>query len=86
MDSNESARSEQDGDPRDRLEGRYTEVDGEPEPERTVHGQYTRTERGGPDPDAEGTYADAAHADGASSEEHHSTHDRHGKYNRRDQH
>ena len=26
-------------DPRDGLEGTYTEVDGEPEPERTVYGK-----------------------------------------------
>ncbi|KJL32774.1 MULTISPECIES: hypothetical protein [Microbacterium] len=71
-------------DPRDGLEGTYTEVDGEPEPERTVHGQYTRTERGGPDPEDEGAYADAEH-DGGTEPSPHSTHDRHGKYNRRDQ-
>lgn len=71
-------------DPRDGLEGTYTEVDGEPEPERTVHGQYTRTERGGPDPDDEGGYADAVHEQGVEPPMH-STHERHGKYNRHDQ-
>jgi hypothetical protein len=82
MDENE--RPEGVGDRRDGLEGTYTEVDGEPEPERTVHGQYTRTDRGGPDPDDEGAYADAEHGDG-SAHAPHSTHERHGKYNRRDQ-
>ena len=75
---------ESDGDPRDRLEGAYTEIAGEPEPERAVHGQYTRTERGGPDPDVEGAYEDAAHDQPGDSAAH-STHERHGKYNRRDQ-
>ncbi|MCE4025020.1 hypothetical protein LXM50_03430 [Microbacterium sp. Au-Mic1] len=71
-------------DPRDGLEGTYTEVDGEPGQERTVHGQYTRTERGGPDPEDEGAYADAEHGGGAEPPRH-SAHDRHGKYNRHDQ-
>ncbi|MBS1698593.1 MAG: hypothetical protein JST25_09370 [Actinobacteria bacterium] len=72
------------GDPRDGLEGTYTEIDGEPQPERTVHGQYTRTESGGPDPDDEGAYADAEHGDGTEPPLH-STHERQGKYNRHDQ-
>ncbi|WP_345185597.1 hypothetical protein [Microbacterium panaciterrae] len=84
MNEDERPQSESTGDPRDGLEGTYTEVDGEPEPERTVHGQYTRTERGGPDPDAEGTYSDAVHADGSAPAEH-STHERQGKYNRHDE-
>jgi hypothetical protein len=72
------------GDPRDGLEGTYTEIDGEPQPERTVHGQYTRTERGAPDPEDEGAYADAEHGGGAEPSPH-SAHDRHGKYTRHDQ-
>ncbi|MBS1672373.1 MAG: hypothetical protein JSS74_00205 [Actinobacteria bacterium] len=75
---------QQGDDPRDTLEGAYTEIDGEPEPERTVHGQYTRTERGGPETEDEGGYVDAEQADG-SEPPLHSTHDRQGKYNRHDQ-
>ncbi len=48
------------GEPRENLEGSYTEVDGEGPHERTVHGQYTETEENpGPEPDVEGTYTDA---------------------------
>ncbi|WP_295010922.1 hypothetical protein [uncultured Microbacterium sp.] len=71
-------------DPRDRLEGTYTERAGEPDQERTVHGQYTRTEQGGPDTETRGTYAGAEHEDGSTPPPR-STHDRLGKYIRKDQ-
>lgn len=68
---------ENDG-PRDRLEGRYTEVDGEEVPERTVHGQYTRVEGDpGPDPEVEGGYTDR---NGKNPS--HLTEERQGKYTR----
>ncbi len=70
---------ENDGE-RDRLEGRYNEVDGEAEPVRTVHGQYTETSDQGPDPVHEGSYTDANDA-GAT----HLTEERHGKFNRTEQ-
>jgi hypothetical protein len=47
------------GEPRENLEGSYTEVDGEAPHERSVHGQYTETEENpGPDTTVEGTYTD----------------------------
>lgn len=59
----------------DRLEGSYTEVDGEAPHERTVAGEYTRTEGAIEDESVEGSYT--------STEEHPDTHDaseRHGEY------
>lgn len=44
------------GDARENLEGGYTEVDGETPHERSVHGQYTETEGGGPEAVTEGSY------------------------------
>ncbi|MFF2050981.1 hypothetical protein ACFVU2_05210 [Leifsonia sp. NPDC058194] len=50
-------------EPRENLEGSYTEVDGEAPHERTVHGQYTETEDNpGPETDVEGTYTDVEEA------------------------
>ncbi|WP_349865656.1 hypothetical protein [Leifsonia sp. WHRI 6310E] len=50
-------------EPREDLEGSYTEVDGEGPHERTVHGQYTETEDNpGPETDVEGTYTDVDEA------------------------
>lgn len=59
----------------DRLEGSYTEVDGEAPHERTVAGEYTRTE-GAPD-------EEPVVGDYTSTAEHPETHDaseRHGKF------
>jgi hypothetical protein len=59
----------------DRLEGSYTEVDGEAPHERTVAGEYTRTEGAIEDESVEGDYT--------STEEHPDVHDaseRHGDY------
>jgi hypothetical protein len=49
------------GGDREHEEGFYTEADPEPEgPEvRTVHGQYTETEKGAPDPLVEGEYTES---------------------------
>ena len=49
-----------DRDDRKNEEGFYTEADPEPEgPElRTVHGQYTETEKGAPNPLIEGEYTE----------------------------
>lgn len=67
--------------PTDRSEGRYTELDGEDVTERTVHGQYTRTETDhGPETQGEGGYTDK---DGEGPQ--HSTNERQGKFNRHDQ-
>ena len=67
--------------PIDRSEGRYTELDGEDVTERTVHGQYTRTETDpGPETQGEGGYTDK---DGEGPQ--HSTNERQGKFNRHDQ-
>lgn len=62
-------------DPTDRLEGSYTEVDGEAPRVRTVAGEYTRTDGVADDESAVGDYT--------STEEHPKTHDpseRHGKF------
>lgn len=59
----------------DRLEGRYTEVDGQAPHERTVAGAYTRTDGAADDESVVGDYT--------STEEHPETHDaaeRHGKF------
>ena len=47
-----------DRDDREREEGFYTESDSEPPEVRTVHGQYTETEAGAPDPLIEGEYTE----------------------------
>jgi len=47
------------GDARENLEGSYTESDDEGPHERTVHGQYTETEAGAPDPLVEGEYTES---------------------------
>jgi hypothetical protein len=49
-----------DGGDRDREheEGFYTETDSEGPEERTVHGQYTETEKGAPDPLIKGEYTE----------------------------
>jgi len=62
-------------DPRDDLEGSYTEVDGEGPHERTVAGEYTRTDGAPDDESSEGDYT--------STEAHPDAHDaaeRHGKF------
>ncbi|MFD4422994.1 hypothetical protein ACFWN7_16035 [Agromyces sp. NPDC058484] len=62
-------------DPTDRLEGSYTEVDGEAPHERTVAGAYVRQDGVADDESAVGDYT--------STEEHPHTHDpseRHGKF------
>ena len=59
----------------DRLEGQYTEVDGQAAHERTVAGEYTRTDG---HPDEERTVGDYT-----STDRHPETHDpseRHGKF------
>ncbi|HEY2556979.1 MAG TPA: hypothetical protein VGI08_07720 [Diaminobutyricibacter sp.] len=45
-----------DRDDREHEEGFYTETDPEAPELRTVHGQYTETEEGAPDPLIEGEY------------------------------
>ncbi len=84
MSDNSAERPAEDKDPRDHLEGYYTEVEGEPERERSVRGEYTRTERGGPDPDHMGAYTDSVHEHGDAPSPH-SSHDRRGKYTRHDE-
>lgn len=84
MNENERPQPDSTGDPRGGYEGEYTEVDGEPDKEREVHGQYTRTEKSEPDPDIEGDYTESEHKDG-SYDAPHSTHERHGRYVRRDE-
>ncbi|GAA1797132.1 hypothetical protein [Agromyces neolithicus] len=71
---------EQNESPIDNLEGEYTESNGQPVPERTVHGQYTRSDKDGPEADREGSYTDA-NDEGPT----HPTSERHGKFVRRDQ-
>jgi len=69
----EQADTEQAGT--DRLEGRYTEVDGQAPRERTVAGAYTRTDGATEDESVVGDYT--------STEEHPETHDaseRRGRY------
>ena len=59
----------------DRLEGSYTEVDGEAPHERTVAGEYTRTDGADDEEPVEGDYT--------STEQHPDDHDaseRHGKF------
>ena len=66
-------------DARDRLVGRYTEVDGEAPFERGVAGDYTRSDRADDDESVVGDYV--------STEEHPHVHDaseRPGKYSRAD--
>lgn len=47
---------------RDRVEGRYTEADGEGPAERAVHGQYTGSEgHPGPEGDIVGAYVGSQH-------------------------
>jgi len=62
-------------DPTDRLEGSYTEVDGEAPHERTVAGSYVRQDGAVDDESVVGDYT--------STDEHPETHDaseRHGKF------
>ncbi|MCD2441296.1 hypothetical protein LQ757_03290 [Agromyces sp. SYSU K20354] len=66
--------------PTDDLEGEYTETDGEAAHERTVHGQYTRSDDEVPEGEREGSYTDA-NDEGPT----HPTSERHGKFIRRDQ-
>lgn len=71
----ESNESEEQVDPTDRLEGSYTEVDGEAPHERTVAGAYTRQDGVVDDESFVGDYT--------STDEHPETHDaseRHGKF------
>ncbi|PWC03431.1 hypothetical protein DCE94_10285 [Agromyces badenianii] len=66
-------------EPTDDLEGSYTEVDGEEPRERTVAGEYTRTDGVADDESVVGDYT--------STEEHPDEHDaaeRHGKFIRND--